>query len=200
MALADAVRESRATELDRLGSSKAVLALAGADLDTETVLRAAAASEATARDTFAGWAERERDDDARTVWERAAAQEEEHAGRVEAALGGESEPDPDALHRYLRGLSTTDERVGGFVGRCLVAERTLLQLVNFFVNEAEEDRAALFRELRGDTANALAWGETLASSAETEVAVRAAETAVTKSYEAYVESLGEFGIDPKPLC
>ncbi len=200
MAIADAVRESRATELDRLGSSKAVIALAGADLDTERVLRAAATSEATARATFIAWGETETDDDARAVWERAAAQEAEHLGRVEAAAGAEADSEPDALHDYLRGLSATDERVGGFVGRCLVAERTLLQLVNFFVNEADEEHAELFRELRADTANALAWGEALAETADEETGVRAAEKAITESYDAYVESLGAFGIDPKPLC
>jgi rubrerythrin len=199
MAIADSVRDARETELHRLGSSKAVLAMTDAELETEAVLRAAAASEATAAATFEAWAEAEDDTDARAVWARAAEQERAHAERVAGALGGTiEEPEPDALHEYLRGLETTEERVGGFVGRCLVADRTLLQLVNFFVNEAEEDLAGLFRELRADTANALAWGESLAGEEPDEF--DAAAEAVSVSYDFYVKSLGELGIDPTPVC
>jgi len=200
MTIVERVRESKATELDRLGSSKAVLALTGADLDTLTVLRAAAAGEARAAETFDDWAGNEADEAARGHWKRVAEQEREHAERVASAAEGELtvESGTDALHEYLRELMETDERVGGFVGRCLVADATLLQLVNFFVNESEEAHAELFRELRAETADSLEAAESLVD--EESVAVSAAEKAIAVSYDAYADSLSEIGIDAKPVC
>ncbi|MDL0128203.1 rubrerythrin family protein, partial [Halobacterium salinarum] len=48
----DAVADRTRTALDRLGSSKRLVAITGADLTTPTVLARAAASEAAAADTF----------------------------------------------------------------------------------------------------------------------------------------------------
>ena len=51
-ALVEAVRDSQATELDRLGSDKYLVAATGADLERSPVLQSVAASAASGRDTF----------------------------------------------------------------------------------------------------------------------------------------------------
>jgi hypothetical protein len=203
------VEAATATELDRLGSQQLLLALTGADLSAGAVLAAAAASESTAAATFERWAGDEADDDAADRWERAAVREREHAARVVEAAEGDlapaEDPDPDALHEHLRGLDDAVERAGGFVGRCLVADRTLLQLVNFFVNEADERRADLFRDLRAETAESLTEGLELVSrvcadDADRERAAAAATAAIRAAYDAYADSLEELGMDPRPIC
>jgi hypothetical protein len=215
------VAAAAATELDRLGSQQLLLALTGADLSSAAVLAAAAESEATAAATFERWAADETDDRAAERWERAAAREREHAARVveaaeseaEVAPAADSDPgtdadadaDPDALHEHLRGLDDPVERTGGFVGRCLVADRTLLQLVNFFVNEADEPRADLFRDLRAETGESLAAGLELlervcADDADRDRAAAAATGAIRAAYDAYADSLTDLGMDPRPIC
>ena len=205
---ADAVKAAKATELDRLGSQQSLVALTDADLDAEAVLRAAALSEATARETFAAWAETESDDAAREAFADLADREADHYERVVAELdGGEGTAvadDPiDPMHERLRDLDATVERAAGLVARSLVADRTLLQVVNFFVNEADRDRADLFRELREDTAEAVATGAELLARHSEDDRERARETAeavVQVAYDDYAETLDGMGLDPKPIC
>ncbi|WP_255151388.1 rubrerythrin family protein [Halorarius halobius] len=200
-----AVREAAATELDRLGSEKSLVAATDAALEREAVLRAAAAAEARARDTFEAWA-----DDGGPGGEAfaaAAATERDHHERVVALLDETPDaPDPDALHAYLRRLDAPPERVGaGLVGRSMAAERSLLQFVNFFVNEGARSEADLFRELRSDTEATVETGaETLDAVCETdeeyERAREAAVEAIGRAYSEYADSLEAMGVDPKPVC
>lgn len=223
-----AVREAAATELDRLGSEKALIAATGADLDTAAVLRAAADAEARARATFGAWADDEDHDAAGEAFADAAAAETDHHERVVAELDAEPDaaggsppdaasdteagPDPgtasgaDPLHDYLRGLDGPAERVGaGLVGRSLVASRSLLQFVNFFVNEGATREADLFRELRRDTDETVERGGAVLdavceSEDEYERAREAAVEAVRIAYGEYTRQLEGMGLDPKPVC
>lgn len=207
----EAVESAKATELDRLGSQQSLVALTDADLDAEAVLRAAARSEATARETFAEWAETESDAAAREAFADLADREDDHYERVVAELDGgddadgEDPDDPiDPMHESLRDLDDTVERAAGLVGRSLVADRTLLQVVNFFVNEADRDRADLFRELREDTRESVSTGADLlarhAEDGDWERARETAEAVVQVAYDDYAETLDGMGLDPKPVC
>ncbi len=202
------VRDAKATELDRLGSEKALVAETGADLSTPAVLRAAAAAEARAAETFERWADDEPVEAAREAFADVAARERDHRDRVLAELddAGELDAAPDALHEHLQGVEATAARVGaGLVGRPLAGERTLLQVVNFFVNEADPDRAALFRELRADTDELVGEGAALldgvcADEEDYATAREAAAATVDVAYRSYADRLAAMGLDPKPVC
>ncbi|MFC4549020.1 MULTISPECIES: rubrerythrin family protein [Halorussus] len=207
----DAVREAKATELDRLGSQQSVVALTDADLTTEAVLGALARSEAAARETFSGWAETEADEEAREAFASLARTEGDHYDRVVAELDGEdrdldeSPGEVDPMHEHLRGLSTTVERAAGLVGRSLVGDRAQVQVVNFFVNEADERRADVVRELRAETRQAAEEGAKLLATRcdgedDWERARDVAEQTVRVAYDDYAETLEGMGLDPKPLC
>ena len=203
----DAVAEAKAVELDRLGSQQSLVALTDADLDAEAVLRAAAQSERTARETFSGWAESEDDPQASETSASLAERESDHYERVLAELDGEFTPSDavDPMHDHLRGLDTAVERAAGLVGRSLVADRTQLQVVNFFVNEADERRADLFRELRADTREGVETGAELLENQcdgedDWERATEVAEDVVQIAYDDYAETLQGMGLDPKPIC
>ena len=205
--LRDAVGAAKATELDRLGSSKLLLALTDAELDRESVLEAAAASELAARETFATWAAAEAHDAAADLFADIADQEQRHYDRIGDLLGDAVEP-PGAgpMHGYLRNREGTVERLaGGLLGRTLVSDRTHLQVVSFFVNEADEDAADLFRDLRTETREAEARGlELLDSVCETDEDWETAEAVATYviqlAYDDYTDVLVGMGVDPKPIC
>ncbi|NEU57370.1 rubrerythrin family protein [Halorussus sp. MSC15.2] len=202
-----AIEDAKATELDRLGSQQALVALTDADLDAETVLRAAARSEYTARETFAEWTDTATDD-ARETFDALADEEADHYERVVAELDGgftPDETDADRMHDYLRSLDATVERAAGLVGRSLATDRTQLQVVNFFVNEADERRADLFRELRADTQEGVSTGVDLLAAhcdgeGDWERARETAEEVVQIAYDEYAETLEGMGLDPKPIC
>ena len=202
----DEVETAKATELDRLGSQQSLVALTHADLDAEAVLRSVAQSEYTARETFAEWAETEEDAEASETFDSVAEQEDDHYDRVTGELDDFSPSDEvDRLHDHLRGLSTTTERAAGLVGRSLVGDRTQLQVINFFVNDADERRADRFRELRADTREGIEIGaELLAARCDDEDdwarAREAAAETIRVAYDDYAETLEGMGLDPKPIC
>ncbi len=207
--LVETVTGDRATELDRLGSEKSLVATTAARLDRASVLAAADAAERRAAETFAAWAADESDDAARAAFERVAAQERDHAERVADLLDGDAavdDPAPDALHEYLRGLDSTPERVAaGLVARPLVSDRSLLQVVNFFVNEAEETAADVFRDFRSETRALVDDGAALLDTCcddddDWNRALDAADRAIAVAYAEYEERLTEMGVDPKPVC
>lgn len=202
---------SKDTELERLASSKLLVALTDADLTAERVLRIAADSERAAAETFGAWADDEPHDDARELFSNFRDQEREHCERVLDLLENEDgeEYDHDAtggpMHDRLRSLEETVPRLGGLVGRALVTERTHLQVVSFFVNEGDERRAERFRELREETATqgeraAELLGTTRDGSDDWDRAAAAAEDVIDAAYDAYADSLEDLGLDPKPIC
>jgi hypothetical protein len=72
--------------------------------------------------------------------------------------------------------------------------------VSFFVNEADEQRADTFREIRQE-ASALDYGETALehlSESERDPAATAATEAIEAAYDDYAETLEEMGLDTKP--
>jgi hypothetical protein len=207
--LVETVRERTATELDRLGSEKALVATTAAQLDREHVLSATLAAERRAAETFEMWADDEADADARAAFERVAATERDHAARVAALLDDpavDADPDPDPLHAHLRDLETTPERVAaGLVARPLVSSRSLLQVINFFVNEADEAAADIVREFRAETDALVDDGAALLETCCTdeddwERAVDAAAETVRVAYDEYAETLQGMGVDPAPVC
>ncbi|MFC7196814.1 rubrerythrin family protein [Halosimplex aquaticum] len=172
--LVEAVREARATELDRLGSDKYLIAATDADLERAPVLRVVAESAASGRETFERWAT-EAVGDAASAFDTAAERETDHFDRVVGSLAALPNDDADAadaldaaddpLHDALAETEGTVERLAAaFVGRPLVAERTRLQAVSFFVNEADEERADLARDLRSDARERLQEGIDLLDS------------------------------------
>ncbi len=203
-----AVRTGASTELDRLGSEKALVATTDAALERGEVLASAAAAERRAAETFRAWADDEEHDAARQAFAEVAETERAHLNRITERLGEEPDENegPGALHEYLRGVSGTPERVGaGLVGRPLASERTLLQVINFFVNEADEGTAGLFRDLRSETEALTGTGADLLNDVcetddEWERARRAAEKAIDVAYQEYASTLEAMGLDPKPVC
>ena len=209
--LVETVRENRATELDRLGSEKALVASTAARLDRASVLEAAVDAERRAAATFEAWAADEGDDAARAAFERVASQERDHAERVrdlsdDAGPISDADPEPDPLHAHLRDLDSTAERVAaGLVARPLVSERSLLQVVNFFVNEADERAADTVRDLRSETRDLVDDGAALldtccADDDDWDRAREAADRTVAVAYAEYEDRLTEMGVDPKPVC
>jgi hypothetical protein len=206
-ALLKEVEAEMATELARLGSSKLLIALTGATLEPDAVLRAAADSEAAARDTFAAWAADETAPEARAAFEAVAEQERDHLGRVTAELDSYDPPDaPGVMHASLRDRDGTVERIAaGMIGRVLVSHRTHGQLISFFVNEADERRADLFRGLRDETTAVLDDGRELldlycGDDGDWSDARTAAVYTVRTAHDAYADALSEMGVDPKPAC
>ncbi|MFC6785973.1 rubrerythrin family protein [Halobaculum halobium] len=211
------VESAKATELDRFGSNKLLIALTDATLEPEAVLRAAADSEHAAHTTFSGWAADAGgpDDDpagdaAAGLFDWLAEREREHRERVLESLtelGAEHDPvDGGAMHQYLRAREAPVERVAaGAVGRGLVSDRSHLQIVSFFVNEGDESRATLFRDLRTETEEELKRGLALledlcADDEDWERARMVAEYVVQIAYDDYADALTGMGIDVKPVC
>lgn len=206
-AFVERVRSSNEQSLDRLGSEKALVAATAGALERGTVLETAAAAEARAARTFDAWLADETDDTARGAFEEGRDRERDHLERVSEYGDVESvDPAPDPLHEHLRSLDDSVERVAaGLVARPLVASRSLLQVINFFVNEGDERGATLFRELRAETDDqAERGGEVVAavcrSDEDESRALTAAGEAVDVAYAAYAETLEGMGVDPKPVC
>lgn len=193
----DAVRDQTETERDRLGSDKVLIAATDATLETEVVLTTAATRESGLADALGQWAA-EADSDVATQFEGAAEAAAERADRIDADAG-----DLGGFIDHLETVSGTARRVGaGLVAAPLVADRFYLQVVSFFINEADEGRADTFREIRGE-ASALDDGETALehlSESEREVAAAAATEAIEAAYDDYAETLEAMGLDPKPIC
>lgn len=200
------VETQNRTALSRLGSSKSLFAATAGEMDVQPVLRAAATAEHHAAVTYRGWAEDETTERAREVWTSTAAEEDDHYERVIAELNEAHEPgDPPAIHQYLRGLTQTHTRAGGFVGRTLAADRSKSQFTGFFVGQAEPGLAAVFRDLGGDLDDQRDRGLTLldavcGSETAWDEAAAAAEEAIQAAYEEYVSALEGMGVNPKPVC
>ncbi|WP_336328947.1 transcription antitermination protein [Haloarcula sp. CGMCC 1.2071] len=193
----DAVRDQTETERDRLGSDKVLIAATDATLETEAVLTAAATRESGLADILDRWAA-ETDSDVATQFEAAAEAAAERADRIDADAGNS-----DGFIDHLETVSGTARRVGAdLVAAPLVADRFYLQVVSFFINEAAEQRADTFREVRQEAA-ALDDGEAALGNlpeSERETAAAAATEAIDAAYADYAETLEAMGLDPKPIC
>ncbi len=202
----DRVREENRTALSRLGSSKALYADTGGEMDEETVLRAAAVAERAAGETFAAWAESE-DGEAAEAFRETADEEEDHYERVLGKLDADevAVDEVPAIQSYLRDLDGTVERAGGFLGRTLAAEKSKDQLVGFFVGQADPQTSQLFRELGSELDGQLERAGSLLDTVcedddDWDRALEAASGAIQAAYEEYTERLEEMGVNPKPVC
>ena len=194
-------------ELALLGSERFRTAAAGGPPKPEPLLSAAAESEHAARTTFAEWAADEEDGGARDAFESVVDQEAGHRERVAAELDEWTPEDGGAgpMHAYLRGRASTVERIaGGMVGRPLVSLRTHAQLIDFFENERETSdsarRAALFRDLRAETAGTLEEGLALlgerCGDGKWETAELVAGYTIRLAHDDTADALRSLGIDP----
>jgi hypothetical protein len=202
--LIESVRETERTELDRLGSDKAMIAATGADLGADPVLEHVALTLGGLGAACDAWADAG-DGDAAALFESAAEAASEEHERVVAAMDAEPSGDAPAAVAALDDAETTPARVGALVGQSLVFDRTCLQAVNFFVNEADERGANLIRDVR-TAANgrldeaAVVLDGVCAAEGDWDAAEAAAVAVVEAAYAAYVEALEPLGIDPKPVC
>ncbi|MFO7926550.1 MAG: rubrerythrin family protein [Halobacteriota archaeon] len=201
----DAVRDENQTALSRLGSSKSLYADTGGEMETETVLAAAATAEHRAAETYDAWADAETGTVA-DAFDETAAEERSHYETVAGKLDSHDPGDVPAIQAYLRDLDDTVERLGGFVGRTLAAEQSKTQLTGFFVGNADPQTAALFRGMGDDLdaqmarARELLEGECGDDEACWERALEAATGAIESAYDEYTEALESMGVNPKPVC
>ncbi|UIO99181.1 rubrerythrin family protein [Halobaculum sp. CBA1158] len=222
-AFRERVESAKSTELERLGSNKLLIALTDATLEPEAVLRAVADSEHAAHVTFSQWADDATEaggengadgggDAAAELFGWLADRERDHRERVLDSLsdlGVEHDPaDGGTMHEYLRAREDPVERIAaGTVGRGLVSDRSHLQIVSLFVNEGDEARADLFRDLRAETEEELERGLALLEDLcgdedgdDWERARMVAEYVVQVAYDDYADALTGMGIDVKPVC
>ncbi len=202
----DDIRAGRQTELDRLGSDKALLAVTGADLSAGAVLETVALSLEGLQATLSEWAGETTADPAREAFAGAVASLGADCERIESELDAGTAGEPPAPIPTVRGFEQPVERVAAaFVGHGLVLSGTLLQAVSFFVNEAEQGRADLMRELRSAADDRVDDGAATldvlcAAEGDWDDARTAAHEVVDAAYDEYVETLSGVGIDPKPVC
>ncbi len=200
----DELRDEHATELSRLGSSKALYADTAGEMEAETVLAAVADAEYAAAETFDSWGSSEADAVA-SVFADVATQERNHYETVIDAIDGNHEPasEPSALQATLRVQSNTFERIGSFIGRTIVAEKSKEQVTGFFVGQADPQTAQTFRSMRSELDEQLESGATLledADESDRKRAFNAASDAITAAYDEYTEQLESMGVNPKPVC
>jgi hypothetical protein len=190
-----AVEDATTTERSRIGSDKALIAATDATLERDAVWRAMATREAGVVDAVGGWNDESAVAEAFERFRRAAS---DRRDRIDAQPG-----EADALSAHLADLTDTPERVGaGLLAVPLVLDRLYLQVVSFFVNEADEREADVARELRNGASDLAPAREALAvlDDAERARARDAAVGAIGVAYDEYAATLEAMGLDPKPVC
>ncbi len=199
----DRLRANHDTELSRLGSSKALYALTGGEMDGPTVRGAAATDAAAAAETFAAWAE---DADGPAAERFAAAAETAAAQRDDVAPDEAAVGDPRPLYETLGGFEDAPERAGGLVARHVVVGAYAGQFVGFFVGNADPTTASEFRSFREAVEDELDAAVDLLETvcddddAEWERASDAARAVLAAAYDDYVETLEGMGVKPKNVC
>ena len=201
----DSVGDEEYTAIERLGSDKALIAATDATLEAAVVLRVVAATEQALHDTTTEWAETAENTAARDLFERVATAAADRHETLVIELDDESVPSAETFPVADVAVADDVERVAALVGQAVVAQRTLLQAVNFFVNEADERRAGLLRDQRsaaGDRADdGAATLESLCTDdGDWERALDTACDVVDAAYGTYVSRLDAMGVDPKPIC
>ena len=205
----DAVRDANDTALSRLGSSKALYADTAGEMEAEEVLTAAATAEHHAAETYAAWAddaEADGDDELAAAFATTAEEERDHYETVAGELDAHEPGETPAVQAYLRGLDGDVERLGGFIGRTLAAEKSKEQVTGFFVGDADPQTARLFRDMGDDLDAQLERATELLTarcgddSERWEQAREAASGAIQAAYDEYTERLESMGVNPKPVC
>jgi len=198
----ETVRDDAETHLDRIGSENALLAATSADLESTPVLETLAGREAGCRRHYESWAS---DDESETTFEHASNRAGERYEALTAGLDRSPTETGWPVVDHLENLADDIERAAGLVAVALVADRTYLQAVNFFVNEADETMADTCRTARESTAedcdDGIALLGTLCSDAgDWERAQTVAVETIRVAYDDYASRLDEMGLDPRPVC
>jgi len=191
--LVDTLTDDLETQLSRLGSSKWLYALTGGDMTGEAVRAAAAADAAAAAETFASW-----DADPFDALATSAADRRD-------AVDADAAPADRHADGALAALDDPVARLGGALGYCLVLDRTVGQMVGFFVGDADPSTANQFRDLRDGVADDRdrvldALDDACTTDDDWERAAAAATTVVEAAYDDYVETLESMGVKPKNVC
>jgi hypothetical protein len=200
--LAAELRDEHETAFSRLGSSKAMYALTGGEMDGDRV-RAAAATDALAlAATLDAWLD---DADSGATADLFADLAEEARGHAAAVAEDPELDERPRLYDALSGLESAPARLGGLLGRYLVAGEHAGQMVGFFVGDADPMAADDFRDLRSAleaerdrVVDAL--DAECASDGDWESARDAADAVIEAAYADYVETLESMGIKPKNVC
>lgn len=203
--LVDGVREGERTELDRLGSDKAMIAATNADLDTGPVLTHVALTLDGLQAVCEAWAETSADEDASALYAATAEAASEEYARVTDAMEEEPSGETPAGAVTLETFEADPARIGGLVGQSLSFDRTLLQAVNFFVNEGDETMAATCRDARNAAGEDATEGGNLVATLCTdpddwERAETVAVETIAVAYDDYEARLEAMGLDPRPVC
>jgi hypothetical protein len=197
--LLERLRANHDTELSRLGSSKALYALTGGEMESAAVRSAAATEAAAAGDVVGGWAETASGAAAERFEAVAAAARERAAGFD--ADAGEARP----VYDVLENLETAPARAGGLLGRSVVVAAYAGQFVGFFVGNADPRAAGEFRDVRdaveGERDAAVDLLEAVCEhDADWDAADEAATAVVEAAYDDYVATLEGMGVEPKNVC
>lgn len=200
----ETVQSETETELSRLGSSKSLYAETNGEMEASEVLTAAATAEYHAAETYETWAESESGATAEAFAETAS-EERDHYETVAGELESHEPGEVPAIQSYLRGLEGTVERLGGFVGRTLAAEKSKTQVTGFFVGSADPQTAQLFRSMGDDLDAQLARAKDRLEAecdddGDWNLALEAATGAIDAAYEEYTTRLESMGVNPKPVC
>ncbi|WP_018257237.1 hypothetical protein [Halomicrobium katesii] len=189
----DTVSSENKTALSRLGSSKALYALTGGEMDEGPILSGAADRAHYAGETVDGWAGE--------TFEAAADTASDHYETIVDKLGDHEPGERPAMFETLARQDETAARLGGLVGWTLVAKKTDEQLTGFFVGQADPQTSQVFRDLGGDIEalreQAL---DALAEDGDWNAAEAAASAVVQAAYDDYFETLEDLGVNPKPVC
>ncbi|WP_049937864.1 hypothetical protein [Haloplanus natans] len=189
--LVDTLTDDLETQLSRLGSSKWLYALTDGDMTGEAVRAAAAADAAAAAETFASWNADPFDALATSAADR------------RDAVDADATPADRHAHDALAALDDPVTRLGGALGYCLVLDRTVGQMVGFFVGDADPSTANQFRDLRDGVGRDRvldALDDACTTDDDWERAADAATTVVEAAYDDYVETLESMGVKPKNVC
>jgi len=197
--LVDTLTDDLETELSRLGSSKWLYALTDGDMTGDAVRAAAATDAAAAAETFEAWAADA--DDAAALFDALAAD----AADRRDALDSDADPATRRTYDALADLDDPVARIGGALGYALVLDRTIGQMVGFFVGDADPSTANQFRDLRdgvddvrGRVVETL--DDRCTDDDQWDRAADAATAVVDATYDDYVETLEAMGVKPKNVC
>ncbi|ELZ87156.1 transcription anti-termination factor [Haloferax elongans ATCC BAA-1513] len=196
--LLDTLRDDHETPLSRLGSSKALYAVTGGEMEGDAVRAAAAAEADAAADLFDWWSDDEPNDEAAALFSDLADTAGEHAAAVDSDPA-DTKPN---VYDVLSEFESTDGRLGGALARALVSLKTVEQMVGFFVGDADPMTANDFRTLKSDLNDQLDTIEAAIDDLVEDEAVarEAADAVVEAAYDEYVETLEGMGIKPKNVC
>jgi hypothetical protein len=177
-------------------------ALTGGKMDGERIREATADDALALAAVLEGWAEETGNNDVAALVTDLSAAARDRAADVDDDPSLDDEP---RLYETLARFESTPARLGGLLGRYLVALEHAGQMVGFFVGDADPMAADDFRGLRSaleserdrvvDALDAVCEGED-----DWDAARDAADAVIQTAYDDYVETLESLGIKPKNVC